>query len=414
MSSFIIHGGKPLCGEVEVGGSKNAVLPMMAAAILADAPVELRGAPRVADVGGAGLGAERTRHGRRLERRRAAAGNDRPHARSVPWRWVRRMRASFCVLGPLVARRGKAIVPLPGGCNLGDRPVDLHLRGLAALGAELKLEGGCVIARAKRLRGATVDLSGPRGPTVTGTANVLCAAALARGVTRILAAAREPEIVDLGRLLGIMGANIAGLGTSTIEVRGVDSLGGGVHRVIPDRIETATLLLAAAITGGQAAATGAAPEHLQAVLSRLADCGAEIEVAGDRVALRARRPLRPVDIVAEPYPGVPTDLQAQWTAFLSLASGRSTIEDRVFPSRFFHVAELNRMGARIVVDKATATVAGVERLGGARVVASDLRAGAALVLAGLAAEGTTTVHRIAHLDRGYEGLDGKLRRLGAD
>ena len=257
MSSFIIHGGVPLCGEVEVGGSKNASLPMMAAAILADGPVELQPDAAIGRRRHARRGAQKTRNGRRVDRRGAAAGNDRPDTDRAPWRLVRRMRASFCVLGPLLARRGTAIVPLPGGCNIGDRPVDLHLKGLAALGADLKLDRGCVIAMAKRLRGATVDLSGPRGPTVTGTANVLCAATLARGTTQILAAAREPEIIDLGRLLEKMGARIAGLGTSTIEVRGVESLAGAVHRVIPDRIETATLLIAAAITGGQAALTGA-------------------------------------------------------------------------------------------------------------------------------------------------------------
>ena len=317
------------------------------------------------------------------------------------------------MLGPLLARRGRAVVPLPGGCNIGDRPVDLHLKGLAALGADLRLVRGYVVARARRLVGTKIDLVGPRGPTVTGTANILSAATLARGTTLILGAAREPEIVDLGNFLNSMGARIAGLGTSTIEVRGVEQLGGTIYRVIADRIEAATLLLAAAITRGAVAVTGIDPNHLTAVLEKLAATGAGIKVAADRVSLQAAMRPRSVDVVAEPYPGVPTDLQAQWTALMSLAEGRATVGDRVFPARFQHVAELNRMGGSIRCGGGTATVTGVGRLSGAGVTASDLRASAALVLAGLAATGTTTVHRIGHLDRGYERLDLKLRQLGA-
>jgi UDP-N-acetylglucosamine 1-carboxyvinyltransferase len=410
---FRIAGGVPLSGEVRAGGSKNAALPMMAAAILAAEPVRLQGVPQLADVHTlalvlADLGLEVSwRDGTlRLE-------TIDPRPVRARWRLVRRMRASFCVLGPLLARRGRAIVPLPGGCRIGDRPVDLHLKGLAALGADLRLDRGCVIARARRLTGTTIDMSGPCGPTVTGTANVLSAAVLARGGTRILGAAREPEIVDLGRFLNSMGAQIAGLGTSSIEVEGVGELGGTTYRLIADRIEAATLLLAAAITGGAAAVTGIDTAHLHAVLDRLEATGAQIEVQPDRVWLRAQSPPRPVDIVAEPYPGIPTDLQAQWTALMSLARGGSTVADRVFPARFQHVAELNRLGARITCGGGAARVTGVGRLSGAAVTASDLRASAALVLAGLAAEGTTTVHCIGHLDRGYQRLDLKLRRLGA-
>ena len=415
MSSFTITGGARLRGSVRASGSKNAALPMMAASILADEPTCLEGVPRLADVHTLAMVLEELGVNTqwlpggalRLETvdpRPVRAGYD----------LVRRMRASFCVLGPLLARRGRAVVSLPGGCAIGDRPVDLHLAGLAALGAELRIEHGYVVARAGRLRGAPVHLLGPRGPTVTGTANVLSAAVLAEGETTITGAAVEPEIVDLGNLLRAMGARIDGLGTSRLRVTGVDQLGGAVHRIIPDRIEAATLLLAAAVTRGSATVAGVVPEHLAGVLEGLRAAGFRVEVAGDRVTLTAEGPPRPVDITALPYPGVPSDIQAQWTALLSLARGRSTVCDRVFAGRFVHVAELNRLGARIEHRDATAVVTGVDRLAGAEVTASDLRASAALVLAGLAAEGRTTIHQIEHLDRGYERLDEKLNRLGAE
>jgi len=323
------------------------------------------------------------------------------------------MRASFCVLGPLLARRGKAIVSLPGGCNIGPRPVDLHLKGLAALGADLRIQYGYVIARATRLRGAEICLDGPHGATVTGTANVMSAAVLAEGTTAITGAAIEPEIVDLGSFLNRLGARIEGLGTPTIRITGVKELGGAAYRVIPDRIEAATLLLAAAITGGSATVTGVVPGQLAGVLAKLEAAGSHVEVADDRVAIRAVFPPQPVEIAALPYPGVPSDLQAQFMALLALAQGRSMVSDQVFPSRFMHVAELNRLGAHIETCDGAAIVHGVERLTGATVMASDLRASAALVLAGLAAEGETTVDRIHHLDRGYEHLDRKLNLLGA-
>jgi UDP-N-acetylglucosamine 1-carboxyvinyltransferase len=281
------------------------------------------------------------------------------------------------------------------------------------LGATLKIRHGYVIGRARRLRGTAVDLAGPRGPTVTGTANVLSAAVLAEGDTTIRGAAIEPEIVDLGNFLNAMGARIAGLGTSTLHISGVRRLLGTNYRIIPDRIEVSTLLLAAAITRGSATVTGAISAHLDSVLAVLRQAGASIAIAGDRVGVNASEGLRPVDITAEPYPGIPTDVQAQWMALMSLTPGRCTIRDRVFPSRFLHVAELNRLGANIERDDAGAVVYGVRRLTGARVTACDLRASAALVLAGLAAEGTTIVQQIHHLDRGYERLDEKLRQLGA-
>jgi UDP-N-acetylglucosamine 1-carboxyvinyltransferase len=318
------------------------------------------------------------------------------------------------VLGPLLARRGRAVVSLPGGCNFGDRPVNLHLRGLAALGAKLRIRHGCVFGRARRLRGAVIDMGGPRGPTVTGTANVLSAAVLADGETTIRQAAIEPEIVDLGHFLNAMGAEISGLGTSTLQIRGVRQLHGGSYRMIPDRIEVSTLLLAAAIARGNATVSGAIPAHLESVLALLRAAGAAIEVGRDWIHVEGGAARRPVDISAEPYPGVPSDVQAQWMALMSLAQGRATIVDRVFPGRFLHVAELSRLGADIERRDGAAIVHGVRRLTAARVTACDLRASAALVLAGLAAEGTTVVDEIQHLDRGYERLDEKLRQLGAE
>ena len=414
MAVFRITGGVPLRGTVRASGSKNAALPMMAASILADGPVRLKGVPRLADVDT--LSSMLRRLGVHVAR---TAGDELslktvdPTPIRAEYNLVRRMRASFCVLGPLLARRGRAVVSLPGGCNIGNRPVDLHLKGLAALGADLRLEHGYVLARARRLTGTTIDLSGPAGSTVTGTANVLSAAVLAEGTTTITGAAMEPEIVDLGGFLNSMGARIAGLGTSTLRITGVDQLGGTSYRIIPDRIEAATLLLAAAITRGSATVTGVVPEHLTAVLEALWAVGARIEVGEDRVTITAGARLRPMEITALPYPGIPTDVQAQWTALLCLAGGRSSVRDSVFPNRFAHVAELNRLGARIHCHACTATITGVPRLTGATVTASDVRASAALVLAGLAADGVTTIRHVHHLDRGYEAPDEKLNRLGA-
>jgi UDP-N-acetylglucosamine 1-carboxyvinyltransferase len=412
MSHFQITGGIPLHGEVRCSGSKNAALPIMAAAILASEPVCLEGVPRLTDVR-TQAAVLRSLGVRVMNASAMTLETIDPKPVRAQEKLVRRMRASFCVLGPLLARRGKAVVPLPGGCNIGNRPVDLHLKGLAALGANLRLEHGYVVATARRLTGARIELSGPNGPTVTGTANVLSAAVLARGITIIRSAAVEPEIVDLGNFLIALGARISGLGTPTIRIEGVDQLGGAMHRLIPDRIEAATLLMAVAITGGSATITGVAPEHLHNVLSLLRAAGAKIDVMADRVSIAAPGRLRAVDVVAQPYPGVPTDVQAQWTALASLAEGTSTVRDRVFGGRFLHVAELNRLGAKIVCDNHAATVTGVAHLSGARVTARDLRASAALVLAGLAAEGRTLVDHIHHLDRGYQRLDHKLRQLGA-
>lgn len=418
MSHFQVTGGAALHGEVRCSGAKNAALPIMAAAILASEPVCLENVPELTDV--RTLAQALRCLGMQVETQADNSGRPTtvleavdPAPTRAPEELVRRMRASFCVLGPLLARRGRAVVPLPGGCNIGNRPVDLHLKGLAALGASLRLEHGYVVATARHLNGTTIDLSGPSGPTVTGTANVMSAAVLARGVTTLQGAAIEPEIVDLGRFLIALGAKIEGLGTPMLRIEGVEELGGATHRLIPDRIEAATLLMAAAITGGSATVTEVVPEHLGNVLSMLRAAGTTIQVYGDRVSIDAADRVRAVDIVARPYPGIPTDLQAQWTALMSTADGISTIQDRVFPNRFLHVAELNRLGARVACENSSATVVGVARLSGARVTACDLRASAALVLAGLAAEGLTLVDHVHHLDRGYEQLDYKLQQLGA-
>ncbi len=417
MPHFEITGGVALQGCVAASGSKNAALPILAAAILADQPVHLENVPRVADVR---TQTRLLRHlGLRVVRFEDIDGDALmietvdPAPIRADESLVRRMRAGFCVLGPLLARRRKAVVPLPGGCNIGNRPVDLHLKGLAALGADIRLKHGYVVASARRLTGAEIDLSGPNGPTATGTANVLCAAVLAHGVSVIRGAAVEPEIVDLCRFLVALGAKIEGLGSPTLRIEGVEQLGGASHRLIPDRIEAATLLIAATITRGSVVVHRVVPEHMTEVLEKLRAAGAEIEVGPERIAISTPRDLHTVDIVARPYPGFPTDVQAQWTALTAVSRGVGRVEDRVFPGRFSHVAELNRLGANIVCGRSEAVVAGVERLGGARVAACDLRASAALVLAGLAADGRTTVERIHHLDRGYARLDGKLRELGA-
>jgi UDP-N-acetylglucosamine 1-carboxyvinyltransferase len=415
MDMFVIKGGEPLRGTVAVGGAKNSALPLMAAALAAEGETVLRGVPHLIDVETLSLlletlGTRVTRGGHDELSLRVA--DERPYI--ADYELVRRMRAGFCVLGPLLAKRGRACVSLPGGCNIGDRPIDLHLKGLQALGAEIRIERGYVIARATRLRGAHLYLGGPFGSTVTGTCNVLVAAALAEGTTTIEAAACEPEIVDLGNLLNAMGARITGLGTPFLRIDGVDQLRGVEHTVIPDRIEAATLIIAAAITRGHLTLTNICPEHMTAVLEKLREIGVRIVIRKRLMEVHVDGPLRPVDCIALPYPGIPTDIQAQLTALLATVPGRSVVTDQVFPDRFLHAPELVRMGARIRREGNSAIVSGVDRLSGACVMASDLRASAALVLAGLAATGPTVVRRIYHLDRGYERLESKLSRLGAD
>jgi UDP-N-acetylglucosamine 1-carboxyvinyltransferase len=408
---LVIDGGAPLRGEVPVSAAKNAALPDLCAALLTAQPVVLENVPALADVtttrslleGLGGVISTDADGGTRVQVS-AVSSNE------APYELVSTMRASVLVLGPLLARTGLAKVALPGGCAIGVRPIDQHLKGFQKLGAEVFIRNGYVEARASRLKGAriTTDLV-----TVTGTENLMMAAALAEGTTVIENAAREPEVSDLARLLSAMGARIDGAGTERIEIEGVTELGGARHRVIPDRIEAGTLLVGAAITGGDVTITGAEPRHLSAVLSKLEECGAAVTVAGDRI--RCQGPARPraADLITSPFPGFPTDMQAQFMAMLGLADGISKISETIFENRFMHAAELCRMGARIEADGSTAVVRGQRYYHGAPVMATDLRASASLVLAGLAARGRTEVSRVYHLDRGYEQLEVKLRSLGA-
>jgi UDP-N-acetylglucosamine 1-carboxyvinyltransferase len=409
-ASLLIEGSVPLKGEIEVSAAKNAALPALAAALLTAAPVTLTNVPDLGDVRTMlkllqTLGAGVSRQGRA-----ATLTVERVASDLAPYELVSTMRASVLVLGPLVARHGSARVALPGGCAIGVRPIDQHLKGLACLGAEIAIENGYVIARARRLRGARIatDLV-----TVTGTENLMMAAALAQGTTVIENAAREPEVSDLAALLTAMGARVHGAGSDRIEIEGVGELHSAVHRIVPDRIEAGTLLVAGAITGGDVQVIDMVPQHLAAVLATLEDCGVEVETGPTWARVRAGDRLRPVDIVTSPFPGFPTDMQAQLMALLALADGRSKITETIFENRYMHAAELARMGARISTDGSVAVIQGVESYQGAPVMASDLRASAALVLAGLAARGRTQVSRIYHLDRGYERLENKLGALGA-
>jgi UDP-N-acetylglucosamine 1-carboxyvinyltransferase len=409
-ASLLIEGNVPLKGEIEVSAAKNAALPALAAALLTPATVTLTNVPDLGDVRTMlkllqTLGAGVSRQGRA-----ATLTVERVVSDLAPYELVSTMRASVLVLGPLVARHGSARVALPGGCAIGVRPIDQHLKGLACLGAEIAIENGYVIARARRLRGARIatDLV-----TVTGTENLMMAAALAEGTTVIENAAREPEVSDLAVLLTAMGARVHGAGSDRIEIEGVRELHSAVHRIVPDRIEAGTLLVAGAITGGDVQVIDMVPEHLAAVLATLEDCGVDVETGPTWARVRAGDRLRPVDIVTSPFPGFPTDMQAQLMALLALADGQSKITETIFENRYMHAAELARMGARISTDGSVAVIQGVESYQGAPVMASDLRASAALVLAGLAARGRTQVSRIYHLDRGYERLENKLGALGA-
>ena len=408
---LVIEGGVGLEGTVAVSAAKNAALPALAATLLTADPVIFENLPRLADVGTIcrlleRLGAEIVL----TDAGQAQVRVCRVTRHEAPYELVSTMRASVLVLGPLLARTGRARVALPGGCAIGLRPIDQHLKGLARLGADIRIENGYVVAQASRLKGAwfTADLV-----TVTGTENLMMAAALADGTTVIENAAREPEVGDLASLLRVMGAKVEGDGTGRIEIQGVPELGGGRHRIIPDRVEAGTLLAAGAITGGDVTVTDVAPQHLSAVLAKLEESGAHLEVR-DRI-IRVRAPARPgpADVITQPFPGFPTDMQAQMMSLLGLSDGISRITETIFENRFMHVAELCRMGARIETDGATAVVRGVPRYQGAPVMASDLRASAALVLAGLAAKGRTEISRVYHLDRGYERLDRKLADLGA-
>ncbi len=422
MDKLIIRGGKRLSGSVPISGAKNAALPLMAASLLADAPLRLHNLPRLVDI--ATMADLLNHHGTAVTLE-GATGNGNGFGRvmrlettaivdtTAPYDIVRRMRASILVLGPLLARAGTARVSLPGGCAIGTRPIDLHLKGLAALGAEIALEEGYVLARAPRggLRGARVVLD---KVSVGATENLLMAASLARGETVIENAAREPEIVDLGRCLVAMGARIEGLGTSRIRIAGVARLGGADHRTMADRIEAGSYAIAAAITGGRVTLLGAEADAMEAQIEVLRAAGVGVAAVPGGLEITGSDGIRPVTCTTQPYPGFPTDMQAQVMALMCLADGASVITEAIFENRFMHVLELVRMGADITVAGASATVRGVMRLTGAPVMATDLRASMGLALAGLAADGVTEVHRLYHLDRGYERLEEKLLSLGAD
>jgi UDP-N-acetylglucosamine 1-carboxyvinyltransferase len=408
---LVIEGGTPLRGEVTVSAAKNAALPALCAALLTSEPIILENLPALADVATTRSLLERL--GGVVSTApdgSAAIRVQKVTSHEAPYELVSTMRASVLVLGPLLARTGVARVALPGGCAIGVRPIDQHLKGFQKLGAEIAIVNGYVEARASRLKGAriTADLV-----TVTGTENLMMAAALAEGTTVLENAAREPEVADLARLLVAMGARIEGAGSERIEIQGVTELAGARHRIIPDRIEAGTLLVAGAITRGDVTVAGATPRHLTATLAKLEECGAQISVDGDRV--RCRGPERPqaADVITSPFPGFPTDMQAQFMALLGLADGLSKITETIFENRFMHAAELCRMGALIETDGPIAVVRGVSAYQGAPVMATDLRASASLVLAGLAARGATEVSRVYHLDRGYERLEAKLQSLGA-
>ncbi len=410
MDRTVITGGTPLRGEVEISGAKNAALPILASTILGGGECVIANLPRVADVLTMGkllgiLGAKVQHEGNR-----AVINADTISSTQAPYDLVKTMRASVLVLGPLLARWGEATVSMPGGCAIGSRPVNLHLAGLAKMGAEVSMEHGYIRAKAKRLKGAQIYCD---TPTVTGTENLMMAASLAEGTTVIENAAKEPEIVDLADFLVKRGARIVGAGTDVITIEGIRELYGSDHDVIPDRIETGTYLVAGAITRGAVTLNRCRPNHLDALLMKLREAGVELKVEQDRIHLNAASRLKGIDIRTLPYPGFPTDMQAQMVALMTAAEGTSVITETVFESRFMHVEELRRMGAEIKIEGTRAVVTGPTKLTGAPVMASDLRASAGLVLAGLAAEGTTEILRVYHLDRGYERMEEKLRGLGA-
>lgn len=412
MDKILVHGGHSLQGSVRISGSKNSALPILAATLLTKEPCVIKRIPDLSDIhymltilGNLGCDVER------------ASGTAQICAETIspvaPYDIVRKMRASVCVLGPLLGRLHEATVSLPGGCVIGDRPIDLHLKGFEALGAKVTMQGGDVHVQADALKGTTINLHGKQGSTVLGTDNVMMAAVLADGVTIIDGAAEEPEVVDLANFLSKMGAKIEGAGTRRIVIEGVKELHGAEHEVIPDRIEGGTFLVAAAICGEKVTIRRVNPAHLQAVIAPLVSAGFQIDQQEDSITLQKNGKVRPLHLDTKPHPGFPTDMQAQMCALLATVDGISVVTENVFPQRFMHVAELKRMGATIELQNNMAIITGVNSLSGAPVMASDLRASAALVLAGLNAEGTTEINRVYHIDRGYEGIDEKLNGLGA-
>jgi UDP-N-acetylglucosamine 1-carboxyvinyltransferase len=458
MHAFKINGGKRLRGRVRINGAKNACLPLMAAVLLTDEPVILRDVPKLVDINNmfnllTALGVKSEPNEKALPA--GVKGEDQfeptpgyrmqvtdPEPTMAHYDLVRKMRASICTLGPMLAKRGEAKISMPGGCSIGERPVDLHLRGLKALGAQITLDAGYIVAKAPpggRLRGTRLFLGGPFGSTVLGTANVMSAATLAEGITIIESAACEPEVEDLANMLNAMGAKIKGAGSPRVIIEGVEKLSGVDYTVMADRIEAGTYIIAAAITNGSIILENCPTDALIAVLDRLQEVGIDVEplngvshtsttsLSGEAVIPQAgvgmqrqtvrvssSRRLSPVELTTQPFPGFPTDLQAQMMALLCLSDGNSVITEKIYPDRFGHVPELMRMGATIIRTGSSAVIQGVKNLEGAPVMASDLRASAGLVLAGLAAKGTTTVNRVYHLDRGYEKMELSLQRLGAD
>ncbi len=412
MDKILVHGGYPLSGKIKISGSKNSALPILAATLLTKEPCVLRHVPDLSDTNYMlqilmYLGAQ-------VERASGTVSVTAEKVESVaPYDVVRRMRASVCVLGPLLARCREATVSLPGGCVIGDRPIDLHLKGFEALGAAVRVEGGNVRMFTPQLKGAVINLRGKWGPTVLGTDNVMMAAVLAEGTTVIEGAASEPEVVDLANFLNKMGAKIEGAGTQRLIIEGVKELHGAEHDIIPDRIEAGTFLVAGAVCGNGVTVNRVVPEHVSAVTGALTEAGFHVTTTENSITVSPNGASKPLKISTEPYPGFPTDMQAQMCALLSTTDGTSVVTENIFPQRYMHLAEMKRMGARFQIEGATAVIRGVEKLLGAPVMASDLRASAALVLAGLKAEGTTEISRVYHIDRGYEHLDEKLSELGA-
>lgn len=415
MDKIVVKGGPSLQGEAPVSGAKNAALPILASALLANGTSTYRNVPDLVDVSTM-LQVLRTMgcEAQRLEGRKKDTCQVSVHGEltpEAPYELVKTMRASVLVLGPLVARYGRARVSMPGGCAIGARPIDQHLKGLKALGADITLTEGYVEARARQLKGATINFD---LITVTGTENVMMAAVLAKGRTVLENCAREPEVEELARVLNKMGARIEGAGTSVMTIDGVDELKPVEHSILPDRIEAGTLMVAAALTGGDVLVKHAVPEHLEAVVLKLREAGCTLTAEAGGVRVRGPKVIRSVDVTTSEHPGFPTDMQAQLMALMTVADGTSVISESIFENRFMHVAELRRMGADITIQGHTAVVKGVKKLSAAPVMATDLRASASLILAGLRAEGRSEVHRVYHLDRGYERLERKLRRLGAD
>jgi UDP-N-acetylglucosamine 1-carboxyvinyltransferase len=412
MDKILIHGARPLSGSIKISGSKNSALPILAATLLTRDQCILRRVPDLSDTHYmlqilTYLGAD-------VERASGTVCVTSDKVNSVaPYDVVRRMRASVCVIGPLLGRCKEATVSMPGGCVIGDRPIDLHLKGFEALGSAVRVEGGNIKVFAPKLTGAVINLRGKFGPTVLGTDNVMMAAVLAEGTTVIEGAAQEPEVVDLANFLNKMGAKIEGAGSRRLIIEGVPELHGAEHDIIPDRIEAGTFLVAGAICGKGITINRVDPEHVRAVTTALSSCGYKINTTADSISIAPNGASKPIELTTEPYPGFPTDMQAQMCALLTTTEGISVVTENIFPQRYMHVAELKRMGAHVQLEGPTAVIQGVEKLYGAPVMASDLRASAALVLAGLKADGITEVSRVYHIDRGYEHLDEKLRDLGA-